>query len=390
MNTPENKSPGVKGPEIKGPEIKGWCPGAHRPMMSGDGLVVRVRPKLARLDRAQVQGLCKLSTRFGSGFIDLTNRANLQIRGVDTGDHDALLKGLAQLGLLDADPALESRRNILVSPLWRTNDLTYRLTQALLQALPTLPEMPAKVGFAVDTGAAPLLAHNSADFRFERGANGLILRADGSATGRPVTEDTALTALAELVDWFNTRRSAQAHRMATVLHHHSLPTAWTTTLPLSHAPQPHPDRTPMGQMFGAGFGQIDASELKQVMADPQITGLRVTPWRLFLLEGGQDAATPFITRADDPLLNAHACAGAPLCPQSSVETRDLARDLAPHTTGTLHVSGCAKGCAFPQTADMTLVGRDGAFDLIRNGAPWDAPMQTGLSPAELNEQTGRF
>ena len=25
-------------------EIKGWCPGALRPMLSGDGLVVRVRP----------------------------------------------------------------------------------------------------------------------------------------------------------------------------------------------------------------------------------------------------------------------------------------------------------------------------------------------------------
>ena len=24
--------------------IKGWCPGALRPMQSGDGLVVRVRP----------------------------------------------------------------------------------------------------------------------------------------------------------------------------------------------------------------------------------------------------------------------------------------------------------------------------------------------------------
>ena len=33
------------------PEAKGWCPGAYRPMMSGDGLVVRVRPTLARLTR---------------------------------------------------------------------------------------------------------------------------------------------------------------------------------------------------------------------------------------------------------------------------------------------------------------------------------------------------
>ena len=30
-------------------EIKGWCPGALRPMQSGDGLVTRIRPPLGRL-----------------------------------------------------------------------------------------------------------------------------------------------------------------------------------------------------------------------------------------------------------------------------------------------------------------------------------------------------
>ena len=32
---------------MSAPQVKGWCPGAHRPMMSGDGLVVRIRPRLA-------------------------------------------------------------------------------------------------------------------------------------------------------------------------------------------------------------------------------------------------------------------------------------------------------------------------------------------------------
>ncbi|WP_252979256.1 hypothetical protein [Mameliella alba] len=41
---------------MSAPEIKGWCPGAWRPMLSGDGLVVRVRPHLARLDADQARG----------------------------------------------------------------------------------------------------------------------------------------------------------------------------------------------------------------------------------------------------------------------------------------------------------------------------------------------
>ena len=34
-------------------EIKGWCPSALRPMQSGDGLVVRVRPRGGRLSAEQ-------------------------------------------------------------------------------------------------------------------------------------------------------------------------------------------------------------------------------------------------------------------------------------------------------------------------------------------------
>ena len=36
--------------------IKGWCPGALRPMQSGDGLVVRIRPRGGRLSPAQAVG----------------------------------------------------------------------------------------------------------------------------------------------------------------------------------------------------------------------------------------------------------------------------------------------------------------------------------------------
>ncbi len=48
--------------------VKGWCPGAYRPMMSGDGLVVRIRPRLARLERDHVLALCDLAQRYGSGI----------------------------------------------------------------------------------------------------------------------------------------------------------------------------------------------------------------------------------------------------------------------------------------------------------------------------------
>ena len=86
--------------------IKGWCPGALRPMPSGDGLVVRLRPRGGRLSSAQAAGIAELSRRHGNGLIDLTGRANLQIRGVSRGEPRAVDRGLDRLGLVDAELAI--------------------------------------------------------------------------------------------------------------------------------------------------------------------------------------------------------------------------------------------------------------------------------------------
>ncbi|MCA0994990.1 precorrin-3B synthase [Alloyangia pacifica] len=364
--------------------VKGWCPGAHRPMMSGDGLVVRVRPRLGRLDARQALGLCALAQRHGSGVIDLTSRANLQIRGVAEADHAPLLAGLAALGLLDASAAAERRRNILVSPFWQPGDLTERLTRALTAALPSLPELPAKVGVAIDTGAAPLLATASADVRLERSAKGLILRADGTAAGRVVTEDGAIPALIEMLRWFDARRTPERRRMAQVVAQTALPRGWQEVPPLPCADVPDPGLRPEGALIGAAFGQLDALALADVLRESNAIAIRVTPWRMLLFEGGAlPRSGPFITAAGDPLLAVDACPGAPLCASATVQTRALARALAGRWDGALHVSGCAKGCARPRPARRTLVGRDGRFDLIENGRAGDTPCRTGLTPEDL-------
>jgi precorrin-3B synthase len=172
--------------------------------------------------------------------------------------------------------------------------------------------------------------------------------------------------------------------MAQVVAKHSLPVEWTTIAPKECTAQPKAGPHPMGGIFGAAFGQIDANVLATVLRENKAHGLRVTPWRLFLLEGVRTTNhIPFITNPDDPRLTTHACSGAPYCPQASVETRKLASQLAVSTGGNLHVSGCAKGCALPHAADVTLVGRDGAFDLVLNGSPWEEPSQRGLDPNQI-------
>ena len=180
---------------MSGFAIRGWCPGALRPMASGDGLVVRVRVPFGRLSATQAKALALASRDYGNGQMEISNRGNLQIRGVDGARHLALLDVLAGLGLLDADVGLETKRNILLAPYWSEGDEAQVLVGQMLARLAELPDLPGKFGSVVDLGAARVLADAPGDLRFERGiSGGMILRADGHDLGRPVTPATAVEA----------------------------------------------------------------------------------------------------------------------------------------------------------------------------------------------------
>ncbi|MEX0280331.1 MAG: cobalamin biosynthesis protein CobG [Arenibacterium sp.] len=366
------------------PEIKGWCPGALRPMMSADGLVLRVRPWCGRLTAEQALGLCDLAERYGNGHLDLTNRANLQLRGLADSDHEAVLQTLREHALLDPDPTIETRRNVIVTPFWTSGDVNERLHDKLVANLDALPELPGKCGFAIDCGLAPVLRDDPADFRIEQGENGLILRADGAALGQAVNEDDLIPKLVDMAGWLAERISPEMKRMRKVLTRHQLPSDWQMFAPIPPAPKPALGMTTAGQFLAAAFGTIEAQALRRLLAQSGAEAIRLTPWRGFILENVEAEDCPgFIVDTGDPLLNITACPGAPVCASSSVETRQFARALAGRVDGILHVSGCTKGCAMSTKADVTLVGRDGRFDLVRQGRASDTPAKTGLTPEDI-------
>lgn len=369
--------------------VKGWCPDAWRPMMAGDGLLVRVRPPLARLTRVQVLGLCKASREHGNSQIDATTRANLQIRGVREESWRPLIDALLDLGLIDPDPTHETRANILVAPDWRAGDDTHRIAEALRARLSELPDLPGKVGFAIDAGVTATLQDAPADFRIERAASGqLNLRADGRELGTPLLSGTEVDHLIALAHWFVDSGGAASGRM--VRHDAPLPD-WAIggIPPAASAYRLQPGGHPFGIALGLPFGRVAATALTRLVeAETAIEAIRLTPWHIAICEtdarlAGHPDPADFITDRSAPILRVDACVGAPACPQASVETRDLARHLAPHVTGRLHVSGCAKGCARAAPADVTLTGRDGRYDLAfdaRAGAP---PSRAGLDAAQI-------
>jgi precorrin-3B synthase len=76
-----------------------------------------------------------------------------------------------------------------------------------------------------------------------------------------------------------------------------------------------------------------------------------------------------------------ACAGAPICASADIAARALAPQIAaaaaPHLDGSfkIHISGCAKGCAHPAPATLTVVGTPAGCALISNGSTRDAPFK---------------
>jgi len=400
-------------------------------MQSGDGLVVRIRPPLGRLTPKQAQAIAYAATTHGNGIIDLSARANLQLRGVTEASHAPLIDDLRAQGLIDPDIATESLRNLIVtpfrarpltptlphkggrealpssvaqdgcsphlpSPSWggdgggghpihHAGDDTDALAATLTTALTQMPRLPGKFGFALDTGPQPVLTGASVDIHVERAADGrLILRPGGHPFGQPVT-DLARDAKA-MAEWFVANGGVTNHRgrMAALIAKGIIPSGCTTA-PAPPLPRPQPGLHPEGALVALAFGQMRAGTLLALAALGH--EIRPTPWRMLFLVGATTlpAIPGLITDPADPVLRVTACTGAPGCPQGLGDTRHLARTLAAHLPEGryLHLSGCAKGCAHPGACDLTLVATGDRYDLIRHGTAADTPTLRDLQPSAI-------
>ena len=369
-------------------QVQGWCPGALRPMMSGDGLVVRLRPQAGRLTQDQALAIAAAARAYGNGLIDLSARGNLQLRGVGVLSHGALIADLRAFGLIDADAVDEARRNVLVTPF--ADAATDALAARLGEALARMPQLPGKFGFVVDTGPAPVLAGVPGDIRLERAADGgLLVRCEGAAHAAPVAEDEAAEAAVELARWFVDAGGAAdgRGRMAALIARGVQPSGRLAgrVAPAPAAPAAAPGVVPEGALVGFAFGQLDADTLAALAV---LGPLRITPWRMVLIEGLRilPDLPGLILRPDDPLRRVEACSGAPSCSQARAPVRQLAAQLAQDVPAgrLVHVSGCAKGCAYPGRADLTLVATADGFDLIRDGSARDLPDRRALAPETID------
>jgi precorrin-3B synthase len=364
-------------------------------MESADGLLVRLRLPGGSIGPTGLRTVAGVAEEFGNGVVELTSRANLQIRGLHATDIGVVAERLVEGGLADPEGDADQRRDVVASPLTGYDptaliDLRPATAQAaeLLAGANDLPGLPPKFGVVFDDGGAAPVRRVPADLCFGalRAGNGdtvvqlelgrALDSADRSVACVPVSAVLGvLMTAARLCATEGDRmdeligRRGRANLFATLTD--------GTAVRMERAPEPRPTLTPVGVLtagvdrvtVGAApfLGRSSAEMLRAVAdaADAAAT-VRLTPWRGLVLLGvaltDSERVVERLTGAGlsaDPSDPAHlvsACAGLPGCGSSRADTAGAARDLldgpTPITTR-VHLSGCEKRCG--ANAEVVLV-----------------------------------
>jgi ferredoxin-nitrite reductase len=92
------------------------CPSIYHPAIARDGWLTRLRIPGGELSQAQCLTIADLLETIGLEYIQVTNRANLQLRSIAEDLPPTLLAKLAAAGLAAQDTAIDGIRNIMMSP----------------------------------------------------------------------------------------------------------------------------------------------------------------------------------------------------------------------------------------------------------------------------------
>lgn len=410
------------------PLIKGWCPTAYRPMESGDGLIIRAHTPRACLTLAQLRATARIARAYGNGLIDLTQRAQIQIRGLSPKTYAAALPELAAADLLAPDTRSERRPHVIAWPLAALTSCGGVSVETFASALAAsvaevdaLLELPPKFLFVVEGGDGATMPELGADIRFTPTIDGQIEIRLGGAAGYAarVQHHAAIDAGCRLALAFLKyyRTDANAPRRMKHLVESLGAERIFGLASLTPIITPPAEVRVGGLCFyglvesrgvtlagvGAPSGRLSADVVAALANCAEIAGANealLTPWRLVLFRVRDTAsaaalletacALGLIVRHEDPRRAGIACPGAPECSQARGETRvhlekfsEIVASFAGADGVGLHISGCKKGCARPGPAPVTLVATDEGYDLIENGRASDLPKRRGLAIDEV-------
>jgi len=391
-----------------------FCPGILHAVPAKDGLLLRIRIPGGLIGSSQLNALSKLSAELSDGQIEITSRANVQLRTIKSRDLDTIVERLTSVGLL---PSREHDRvrNIVASPFAGLDIGELVDTRPLVRALDkrltadsALAELHPKFTMALDGGGS----------WFSRETDDLALRAlemdkalyfhltiGGLSTGLGVTTDHAIDFIFEaaraclrIARQF--RLPARGRKIIAVPDAISSLMEFLVGISVA-CPTPNDFKVEADWPVGvrhtkqAGFvnvipsislGRLQAAQAQMIahIAEDSNASLRLAPWRGLVLGAvpervvsrivGQLQDSGISPDANDGYRGLSACAGSAGCEASLADVRADALSLARQLAGkaakpgwTVNISGCEKQCAMRNGATADLVATESGYRIKLNG-----------------------
>ncbi|WP_234907216.1 precorrin-3B synthase [Rhizobium rhizogenes] len=389
---------------------RGACPSLSAPMVTGDGLLVRLRPTVPGLTIAQFRALAEAAANHGNGLIEITARGNLQLRGMIADSMAGLAADIDRAGIVpESGVAIEVPPLSGLDPLEVADarDMAMRLRLAIA-ALDPQPVLAPKLTIIIDGGGRLTLDAMSADIRLtatraDGGSTAWCLGIGGTAQTAKVlaslSAEQSVTTVIELLKTLarlgpnargrdldaaslRARFPSMPNRASSIAAHHVSP------IGIHHL---RDNSLVLG--LRPSFGQIHARDILDFLDIVEAAGaneIRTAPEHALLVLGLDDEAAQdiqlmaakhgFRTRADDPSNQIDVCSGAGACASAFYPTKLAAADVldkAPDLLDgslTVHLSGCRKGCAHPGKAALTIVGAPTGYGIVVNGSASSEPV----------------
>jgi precorrin-3B synthase len=351
------------------------CPGALQVHQAADGALVRIRLPGGMITAAQLATLSGVSSRFGSGTLELTSRGNVQLRGIT--DVTAAAEAVAHAGLLPSTTH-ERVRNIVASPLsGRAGgklDLRPRVGEldAAICAEPRLAELGGRFWFSLDDGRGDVSGLGAdVGVHFSEDDCALLLLTGRDTGVRLALSDVIKTLVEVAVRFVEIRGKAwrvnEFNDIAGLLPGVTL---GTTFPPVTKAPVGWINQDDGGVTLGAAvpLGVLPASVAEHLAAIE--APLVVTPWRSVLVCDLDEAVADTVLRVlaplglvfdeNSPWLNVSACIGSPGCAHSAADVRaDAVLALEADSAVHRHFVGCERACGSPPAGQVLVASGQG-------------------------------
>ncbi|MDK1375407.1 MULTISPECIES: precorrin-3B synthase [unclassified Sinorhizobium] len=387
---------------------RGACPSLAKPMQTGDGLLVRLRPATGSLTPAELRVLAVAAERFGNGILEVTARGNLQVRGLTAADVAGLASAIGEAGIgvaegvaIETPPLAGVDTDEIIDP----RPLALALREAIT-ALDSPLKLAPKLSIIIDGGGRFHLDNIVADLRLKavKTDDDVAWLLSLGGTARPVAlldhrkvVPGLLAVLRRLATMGDAARGRdldleviKTELAGGAYQPTGLILATEPAMPVAGLHTLADGATVLG--VGLAYAQADAASLTALLRKAEelaAAEIRLAPGHgLFVLGLDHEAAAimqglafslGFRIAPDDPRNHIATCAGTGACASALMETKAVARvvvDAAPELLDgslTVHLSGCPKGCARPSSAELTLVGAPSGYALVVNGTASVAP-----------------